>query len=166
MLGHHGQAEPKVGFYEQGLTDTAFAQQLGEHSIGGKEATPERLHREQAAGAGRVGHPPCLLLVQSERLLAQDVLAALESGEHDRFVLCVRGRDIDDVDGRIAHEVLVRAVPIRDVEAIPERVGALLRSRSDRDELSVVDQREPLCELCSDATRCRDAPSNRHARRP
>jgi len=59
--------------------------------------------------SGRV-HPANFLRIEGERLLAQDVLAGLEGGDHPFDVLSVREADVDSIDVRVVDQCPVRLV--------------------------------------------------------
>ena len=81
--------------------------QLPDHRVAGR---PHRLHQEPVVLAGQPDHLLGVGRVERERLLAEHVLAGLEAQPGVVEVEGVRRRDVDDVDVRVRHQLLVGAV--------------------------------------------------------
>jgi hypothetical protein len=99
--------------------------------------TPHRLHEQHAGAPGRFDEDPRLGGGGRQGLLDEDVLSCRDGEESQREVLALGRRDVDDVDIRLAHELVVGTVGPRDAVLGGERLGALSRSGRDRHEALV-----------------------------
>ena len=164
MVGVSGHDVSEVGLDEAGFADHTVVEQLDELAVGRQEPRPHRLHQEQTAIACGVDHPTPLRGVQGERLLAQHVLARLQEHERVAFVARLRSGDVHDVDQRVSCQILIAAVRVRHVEPLGECSRPVDRSRPDRHEVGVIDQREVVGEPGRHRPRSGDPPPHAHRR--
>ena len=111
------------------LADLARLDQFPDLDADGKVARPHGLHEEDAL---LLGHGDELLGLggrHGQGLFAEDILAGHE-GEHGVLeVVAVGSGDVDDVDVRVVHKLLVGAIGLgraRDAELVDELGGAVL----------------------------------------
>ena len=154
----------EVGLDEAGFADHIVVEQFDQLAVRRKEPRPHRLHQEQTAVTCRVDHPTSLSSVQRERLLAQHVLARLQEHERVVFVARLRSGDVHDVDQRIRSQLLIAAVCVRNVETLGECSRPIDRSRPDRDQMGVIDQRKVVGKPGRHRPRSRDPPPHAHRR--
>ena len=99
----------------------------------------ERLHHYEPAAVSRRRDLLGLGGVGRERLLAQDVLAGCDRLQRPLGVQPVRQRVVDRIDVRIADDVVVRCVHLRDLVLARELLGAGRVARGNRHHLGVAD---------------------------
>ena len=160
VVGVDGPAEPEVGLDQEGVADPPLADDLDQRPVGRQEPAPDRLHEEQPPAAGLLCHPCRLPGVERERLLAQDVLARTEEVERVLLMARVGCGDVDHIDVGVGRERFVVAVPGRDVEAVPEDLGAFGRARGDGRDGAPLDELHPFGEPGGDGARADDPPAD------
>ena len=87
------------------------------------EAVRERAHRDEARGLGRVCQPSRLRRRHRQRLLAEDVEAALDRGHRVAVVEPVRGEDDECVERLRCEQRIERVVGAWDAPAVGELAG-------------------------------------------
>lgn len=113
--------------------------ELPNHDAQREVACPDSLHEEQVLRSRLLDELLGLGEGDRECLLAQNVLAGLE-GQHGILeMVAVRGRNVDDVDVGVGHELRVRAVGFgtgRAVDLLDEAGGPVGRAgRGDGHDL-------------------------------
>ncbi len=146
-----------VGRDDAHLAEGAGGEDLADADHVGQVARPHRLHGEQAFLGGAVADERGLGRVEGEGLLDKHVLAVIQRQQGVVDVTGVRGRDVDDVDVGVGHELLVRTVGVRDVVLFGERASAVDAARADGGDVS--SRRAQVGgEGVGDAARREDAP--------
>ena len=132
--------------------------QLADHRVARR---PHRLHEEAVVLAGEPDHLLGVGGVEGDRLLAEHVLAGLEAQPGVVQVEGVGRRDVDDVDGRVGHQLLVGAVRRGRAVLAPRMIWALSSRRDpDRREPGARHQREVAGEGLGDLAGRQDAPTD------
>uniref|UniRef100_A0A1I8GLE9 PBPe domain-containing protein n=2 Tax=Macrostomum lignano TaxID=282301 RepID=A0A1I8GLE9_9PLAT len=93
------QRHAEVGLHESHGAQLAVRHGLTQTRVGGKEAAPQSHHEEAAGGLGQRQQLGCLLWQQSQRLLAQHVLAGLEEVARMLIVQIGQAADVHHVCG-------------------------------------------------------------------
>lgn len=118
-----------IGEDTENLANLAVSDKLSDLNANGEIARPHSLHQEELALLRLINKDLRLLSVDSERLLAEDMLARLQA-EHDILeVVGVRGSDVDDVDIGILNQFLVGTVDSwrgRDLHLLYELLSTVL----------------------------------------
>ena len=96
-------------------TDCASLHQLADLDTKRKVPRPDGFHEEQVLGTGRIDQLAGLCRVDGQSLFAKDVLAGLERQHGVLEVVAVGGGDIDDLDIRVGHQLMVGAIRLRGV---------------------------------------------------
>src|SRR6266571_9300972 len=109
---------------------------------------------------------PHRLRAPAERLLAEDVLAGLQSPDRPVGVQRVRQRDVDDLDVLVVEQCLVAAVRALDAVLAGIRLGAPLVATRDGDDVGALALRCAAEDRVVDPRRREQAPADRFAHRP
>ena len=164
VVGIYRSPESEIGLDEHWLADATGADDVDQGSVGREEPAPNGLHQEESPAPSLLRHTGRLACVESERLLAQDVLARTQEGDGVNLVAGMRRGDIDDVDIGIGGECAVVVVASRDVEPVAEDLGPLGRTRSHGSDGASLGPLHRLGEPRGDAARSDDPPADHRGR--
>ena len=101
VAGHLQVADPHV----MNRAQPSVANHLPRQAHGRKEAVVEHAHRQPAAVASGVAHPPRVGQRDRQRLLADHVLAGAERGNGRLDVHRIRPAIVEQVDRRVVHDL-------------------------------------------------------------
>ena len=150
-----------VGEDDLDRAEKVLLEALTDHIGAGQEAGPHRLHAEELVRAGSVDDVAGLVSVAGEGLLDEDVLAGIQ-GEQCVLSMAAVGRgDVDDVDVRVAHQILVAAVAAGDTVPFRESLRTAYVAGTNGDHLLTGVRAEGAHHLIGDPTGAEDAPTER-----
>jgi hypothetical protein len=163
-IGIFGEPLAVIRGHGDDVAEYAPRQPVPDHGDMRQEPGPHRLHGEEPVLPRHTGDLAGLRRVHRERLLDQHVLARQQREDRVVVVHRVRRRDVDHVDVRIGHKLLVAAVPARDAELIREAVRRFQAARPDRDGDAGIGQPQVGHERLRDPARSENSPSQRAIR--
>jgi hypothetical protein len=117
-----------IGRDAKDFANFAFLDRLPDLDAEREISRPDRVEQEPFLFLGSLVQKLGLRCVDGQGFLADNVLARLESQHCMLEVVRMRTGDVDNVDTRVCHKVLVRAVSsasLRDVKIATKSLGAI-----------------------------------------